>query len=269
MRKWTHLAPHEAILLLIGMHKVTQRDEQRQTLTGLDGLPVLTYVQGTRGSHPCADLAEVVGPDPVPAILADMSGWAVSGSVELGEQLIQRGARFMRHAHRMDRDLIADPPRPEWSTISLPDGLRLAPCDRQAVDLFPAWRAAFSPEHTDRYHGSDQHALDTSLTPLLAGEILGPVMLCSVLAVDEADHVIAGVVVTDRDGLPWIATVFRQPDSRYAGLGSVLLRRMLAGAASRGLAEIALAVSDANPARGLYEKLGFQLTRTSLTVLVP
>lgn len=79
----------------------------------------------------------------------------------------------------------------------------------------------------------------------------------------------AGVVVTDRDGLPWIATVFRQTGSRYAGLGSVLLRRVLAGAAARGLAEIALAVSDANPARGLYEKLGFQLTRTSLTVLVP
>ncbi|WP_229699622.1 GNAT family N-acetyltransferase [Streptomyces kronopolitis] len=265
----THLAPHKAFLLSIDMHKATQHDQQRQTLIGLDGLPALTYVEGTRDGHPCAELAEVVGPDPVPAILADMSGWAVSGSVELGEQLIQRGARIMRHAHSMRRDLIADPPQPEWSTISLPDGLRLAPCDRQAADLFPAWRAAFSPEHADHHHGSDQHALDTSLTPLLAGEILGPVMPCSVLAVDEADHVIAGVVVTDRDGLTWIANVFRQPDSRYAGLGSVLLRRVLAGTASRGLAEIALAVSDANPARGLYEKLGFQLTRTSLTVLVP
>ncbi|MEE4589917.1 GNAT family N-acetyltransferase [Streptomyces antimycoticus] len=248
---------------------MTQHDEQRQILTGPDGLPVLTYVQGTRDGHPWADLAEAVGPDPVSSILADMSGWAVSGSVELGEQLIQRGARIMRHAHSMHRDLITDPPQPEWSTISLPDGLRPAPCNRQATDVFPAWRAAFSFEHPDHYHGSDQQALDAELTPLLAGEVLGPVMPCSTLAVDEADQVIAGVIVTDRDGLPWIATVFRQPDSRYTGLGSVLLRRMLADAASHGLAEIALVVSNANPARRLYEKLGFQLTSTSLTVLVP
>ncbi|MER6980531.1 GNAT family N-acetyltransferase [Streptomyces carpinensis] len=248
---------------------MTLHDEHRQTLTGPDGLPVLTYVQGTRDGHPWADLAEVVGPDPVPSILTSMSGWAVSGSVELGEQLIQHGARIMRHAHGMHRDLISDPPPPEWATLDLPDGLHIAPSNRRSEELFPAWRAAFSPEHPDHYHGSDEQALHTQLTPLLTGEVLGPVMPCSTLAADEADRVIAGVIVTDRDGLPWIATVFRQPDPRYAGLGSALLRRMLADAASCGLREIALAVSDANPARHLYEKLGFRLTSTSLTVLVP
>ncbi|MGW3245760.1 GNAT family N-acetyltransferase [Streptomyces sp. NPDC001070] len=76
-------------------------------------------------------------------------------------------------------------------------------------------------------------------------------------------------MVTDRDGLPWIATVFRRPDPRCAGLGSRLLRRVLADAASRGLTRIGLAVSDANPPRRLYERLGFTVTRTSLTVLLP
>ncbi|MEV7951752.1 GNAT family N-acetyltransferase [Streptomyces rubiginosohelvolus] len=229
---------------------------------------MLTYIQGTRDGHPWADLAEVVGPDPVQSILAKMSGWAVSGSVELGDQLIRHGASIVRHAHSMHRDLISDTPLPEWSSDSLPVGLHFASCNRQAHHLLPAWRAAFSPEHPDHYHGSDEQAL-AQLTPLLAGQVLGAVMPCSTLAVDETDCVIAGVIVTNRDGLPWVATVFRQPDPCYAGLGAVLLRQMLADAAASGLTEIGLVVSDANPARRLYEKLGFQLTSTSLTVLVP
>ncbi|MFH8473583.1 GNAT family N-acetyltransferase [Streptomyces sp. NPDC018000] len=169
----------------------------------------------------------------------------------------------------MHVDLASGPSPSEWSTISLPDGLHIAPCNRPAHELFPAWRAAFSPEHPDHFQGSDGEALDTQLAPLLTGEVLGPVMPCSTLAVDETDRVVAGVIITDRDGLPWIATVFRRPDPHCAGLGSVLLRRMLADAASRGLTEMALVVSDGNRARHLYEKLGFRLTSTSLTVLVP
>ncbi|MGW9438073.1 N-acetyltransferase family protein [Streptomyces sp. NPDC055607] len=248
---------------------MTQHDERRQTLADSEGLPVLTYVQGTRDGRPWADLAEAVGPDPVPSVLAGMSGWAVSGPVELGKHLIRHGARTLRHAHDMRRDLIAAPPRPEWSAVGLPDGLGLAPCDRQAADLFPAWRAAFAPDHPDHHRGSDRQALETRLAPLFTGEALGPVLPCSMLVVDAADRVTAGVIVTDRDGLPWIATVFRRPDPHHAGLGSALLRRMLADAASLGLKEIALAVSDANPARRLYEGLGFRRTSTSLTVLVP
>ncbi|MFJ1699652.1 hypothetical protein ACIOHC_31980 [Streptomyces sp. NPDC088252] len=55
-------------------------------------MPVLTYLQGVREGHPWADLAEVIGPDPVDTIVFSMSGWAVSGSVELGEHLLRRGA---------------------------------------------------------------------------------------------------------------------------------------------------------------------------------
>ncbi|WP_431968023.1 GNAT family N-acetyltransferase [Actinacidiphila sp. bgisy160] len=245
------------------------REEERLVLLGPEGLPELTYVEGVRDGRPWADLARVVGPDPVPAVLAGMPGWAVSGSVELGEQLVRHGARVLRHAHGMERDLVADPPPREWASVPLPDGLRVVPCDRAAHELFPAWRAAFSPGHPDHHQGSDEEALDAQLAPLLSGAVLGPVLACSTLAVDGAGHVVAGVVVTDRDGRPWVATVFRQPESRYAGLGSRLLRRMLADAAAGGLARIGLAVSDANPARGLYEQLGFAVTDTSLTVLVP
>ncbi|MFJ9968343.1 GNAT family N-acetyltransferase [Streptomyces avermitilis] len=248
---------------------MSENDEQRQVLTNTDGTPVLTYLQGVREGRPWADLAQVVGPDPVEVILAGLSGWALSGSVELGEQLVRRGARIMRHAHSMRRDLVSAPPPPEWTALTFPCGLRAVPCDRDASDLFPSWRAAFPPEHVDHYNVSDEEALTAELVPLLAGKVLGPVMPCSSLLVDAADHVIAGVIVTNRDGLPWIADVFRRPGARHAGLGAQLLRCVVADATAHGLTEIALVVSDANPARRVYEKLGFQLVSTSLTVVLP
>ncbi|MFE7974028.1 GNAT family N-acetyltransferase [Streptomyces shenzhenensis] len=247
---------------------MTENDEQRQILTNAHGVPVLTYLRGVREGHPWADLAEVVGPDPVDTIVSGMSGWAVSGSVELGAELLRRGARVMRHAHEMRKDLIASEPPADWSSRDLGDGLRTAPCDRAAEAIFPAWRAAFPVGHPDHYQGSDERALNERLAPLLAGSVLGPVLPCSALVVDDTDRVVAGAIITDRDGLPWIADVFRQPGARYAGLGAALLRRVLGAAAADGLTEVALAVSDANPARRVYEKLGFRLTNTSLTVVV-
>ncbi|WP_433566636.1 GNAT family N-acetyltransferase [Nocardia sp. CA-151230] len=248
---------------------MSENDEQRQTLLDARGVPVLTYVRGVREGHPWADLAEVVGPDPVDTIVSDMSGWAVSGSVELGEQLLRCGARVIRHAHEMRRDLIAYPPPADWSSRALGNGFRVVPCDRGADALFPAWRAAFPAGHPDHHPGSDEDAVNERLVPVLAGSILGPVLPCSALVVDDTDHVVAGAIITDRDGLPWIADVFRRPGARYAGLGADLLRRVLGVAAADGLTEVSLVVSDANPARRIYEKLGFQLADTSLTVVVP
>ncbi|MFE3902043.1 GNAT family N-acetyltransferase [Streptomyces sp. NPDC059153] len=248
---------------------MTENEEQRQTLTNGQGVPVLTYLQGVREGHPWADLAEVVGPDPAETIVSGMSGWAVSGSVELGEELLSRGARVMRHAHEMRRDLVACPPPADWSSCALGNGLRAVPCDLDADAVFPAWRAAFSADHPDHHSGSDEEALNELLAPMLAGSVLGPVLPCSALVVDETDRVVAGAIITDRDGMPWIADVFRRPEARYAGLGANLLRRVLSAAAADGLADISLVVSDANPARRVYEKLGFQLTGTSLTVIVP
>ncbi|MFE9492615.1 GNAT family N-acetyltransferase [Streptomyces sp. NPDC006641] len=248
---------------------MAENDEQRQTLANGQGVPVLTYLQGVREGHPWADLAEVVGPDPVDTIVSGMSGWAVSGSVSLGEQLLRRGARVMRHAHEMRRDLVACPPPADWSSCFLGDGLRAVPCDLTADVVFPAWRAAFPADHPDHHSGSDEEALNKLLAPMLAGSVLGPVLPCSTLTVDETDRVVAGAIITDRDGLPWIADVFRRPEARYAGLGANLLRRALSAAAADGLADMSLVVSDANPARRVYEKLGFELTGTSLTVVVP
>ncbi len=82
--------------------------------------------------------------------------------------------------------------------------------------------------------------------------------------------VVAACLVTDRpqEG-PWVVDVFRRPAPGYLGLGSLLLRRALALLAHEGWTTLGLAVTDGNPARSTYERLGFQHVLESVTVQLP
>jgi GNAT superfamily N-acetyltransferase len=81
---------------------------------------------------------------------------------------------------------------------------------------------------------------------------------------------VAGVVGIDSDGLgPWIGDVFRDPAPAYAGLGAALLQLVLAAAADSGTAEVGLAVSDANPAGRIYERLGFVTAKSLASLVLP
>ncbi|MEU1286204.1 GNAT family N-acetyltransferase [Kitasatospora sp. NPDC005856] len=236
-----------------------------------DGEPVLRYVPGEREGRPWADLLEVLdaSADAAGYIRAELPGWVVSGPPALGQELVAHGARVLRHAHTFRRDLRADPPPADWAGTPLREGLRAVPCDRAPEEVFEAWRAAFAPGHVDHYPVSDAESLTERLTPLLEGKVIGPVLPSSLLAVDAEDRVVAGLILTDRDGLPWVADVFRHPERGYRGLGADLLRRTLGDAAARGHADVTLVVSEGNPARRVYESLGFLLQETSLTVVVP
>ncbi|MER7770747.1 GNAT family N-acetyltransferase [Kitasatospora sp. NPDC096140] len=236
-----------------------------------EGTPVLRYQPGERAGRPWADLLEVLdgSVDAAGYIRAELPGWVVSGSPELGRRLVADGATVLRHAHTFRRDLRADPPPADWAGAPLREGLRAAPCDRAPEELFEAWRAAFGPGHVDHFPGDDAQALSERLALLLAGNAIGPVLPSSVLAVDAEDRVVAGLVLTDRDGLPWVGDVFRHPHRGYRGLGADLLRLTVADAAARGLADVHLVVTEGNPARRVYEALGFRLKDTTLTVIVP
>ena len=56
------------------------------------------------------------------------------------------------------------------------------------------------------------------------------------------------------------------PEYRRQGIGSTLLRRVLADASVAGV-PVRLSVDMANPARHLYERLGFVVTDTSSVYL--
>ena len=220
------------------------------------------------------ELADGIAPEQVvPAVLADLPGALVSGSEAVGLALVAAGARRRRHAHVFSRDLRADPP-PPWRPVGIPDGVRITALDRPAADLVDAWRAAFPPGHPDHLGGPPPADVERELADQIGGQVLGPLLPCSGLAIDGEDRVVAGISVTDRRGTPpwgapWVGDLFRHPDPRWAGLGRLLLERALSIAAELGLPALGLAVTEGNPARRLYESLSFRLVLTSLTVEVP
>ncbi|WP_327676025.1 GNAT family N-acetyltransferase [Kitasatospora sp. NBC_00458] len=246
---------------------------------GVDGRPVVRYQRGERDGRPWADRLEVLDPGADPAVparyvLAELPGWVVSGPVPLGEELMRHGATALRHGHTMHRPLTGEPPAggwASWAEAPVRDGFHLVPCDREAGELVRASVGAFGPGHPDHRPGEldDEQTAVRRLDELLSGEVIGRLLPTSALVVDGADRVVAGAVLTDWDGLPWIAHVFRDPDLGYPGLGRGLLCRVLADTAARGAAQIGLAVTEGNRARRLYESLGFTVTRSTLTVVVP
>ncbi|MFJ8429699.1 GNAT family N-acetyltransferase [Kitasatospora sp. NPDC094019] len=246
---------------------------------GADGVAVVRFERGEREGRPWADRLEVVDPRADLAaqaafVRAELAGWVVSGPVRLGEELVRRGASVLRHGHTMHRSLTDAPPPggwAGWADTPLRDGFRAVPCDRGAAALAPASRTAFGPGHPDHRadEGQDEAVAVRRLSELLSGQVIGSVLPASSLVVDGTDRVVAGAVLTDRDGLPWIAHVFRDPAHGYPGLGRDLLRRVVAEVAAGGAEEIGLAVTEGNRARQLYTELGFTTTDTSLTVIVP
>lgn len=241
----------------------------RQIRVNAQGVPVISYLEGVRDGRPWADLVEVIGPDPVDLIMTELVGWAVSTPVELGGQLLDKGARLARHAHTMLcdlTDLSALPPL-EGPT---PEGFPFIPAhDRTAEDMFEAWAAAFPPGHPDHHSDrDDQQAFREELVPLMAGKLIGELLPCSSAAVNADGDVVAAVLVNAHQGTPWISEVFRHPERSPRGLGAHLLRHVQLRAAADGLTELGLAVTYANRAKHTYARIGFTITSTSMTVII-
>lgn len=244
-------------------------------LLGDDGRVLARFVQDTRDGRPWADLLEleagVAVDEVVPVALRDLAGWLVAGPVELGRALVAAGGRWWRHAHVMRRALRPPPPR-EWATGRHGE-LRIEPVSRPPADLAPAMLAAYPPGHLDFEPGDDElphvvHRLDRTMGGQEVGRLLG----CSRLAVDAADRVVGAALVCDSPsptpfGGPWLAELFR--DARGHGVGAALLRHALVAAAGDGHAAIGLAVTEGNPARGLYEATGFEVVSSALSVYLP
>ena len=238
---------------------------ERVILAGPDGVPAISYVEDRRNGRPCADLIEVLGPGAAEAVMTNLRGWAVAGPVGLGEELVARGARMTRHAHEMTCELGTAP----YAEEGAPDGFRFVPCDRSAEDVFAAWRAAYPRSHPDHRAMDDDTALRDVLGPLLAGRIIGEILPCSLLAVDADDTVGGGVMVTFFHDRPWVAEIFRDPARTPSGLGARMLAAVRTRAADAGYERLGLAVSEGNPARRVYERLGFTVVRSSMTLVIP
>ena len=108
----------------------------------------------------------------------------------------------------------------------------------------------------------------------MAGTFLGPPISGTATALAPDDSLVGLIAIfglaEDAAVLPWIGTVYRVPDPRWRGLGETLVRHAMAQCSPpRGTSRMGLAVTDGNPAQRLYERLGFVVVETKLSVRIP
>jgi GNAT superfamily N-acetyltransferase len=244
---------------------VIEGPDGRRVLLDAAGAPVGRYDHDERGGVVYADLFArepgVSAEHAAVAVLADLRGMRFAGDEELGRELIAAGGKALRHGQLMTHDLAE---RPSWSH---PPGYRLTDVDRPATDLVDAYVAAFAPGHVDHRDEPRESALAT-LEGHVSGTEFGPLLRGSGLAVASDDTVVGAIVLGTLPGEPplngpWLIEVFRHPAHR--GVGRALCERALALVDAPALG---LIVSEGNPARGLYETLGFRLVHTVLVVQI-
>jgi len=239
---------------------------ERKLLRDAVGTPVGRYEHVERDHAAYADMfvrepgvaIELV----VETLLAELRGMRIAGDGALGRELIAAGGKPVRHAHVLSRDLVADPAPARWTE---PPEVRLTDVDRPASDLVDTFRAAYPPGHPDHRDEPPERSL-ADLEGWIAGHEFGPLLTGSGLAV-TAEGTVAGAILLGTtpgdppDNGPWVIELFRHPACR--GVGRPLLERALALAT---VPTLGLAVTEGNPARALYEELGFMLARTTLVV---
>jgi GNAT superfamily N-acetyltransferase len=138
----------------------------------------------------------------------------------------------------------------------LPDGVTVrafAPGDGRAFgDLM-----ADAYARTVDDHGEPRSWHRTEAQRAIAGDFGAVDWGSSLVAATIAGALVAASVVTEHRGLPLLAFAVTAPGWRNHGLGTALLVRTANRLAAAGHDEWALAVTVGNPARRLYERLGF------------
>ncbi len=225
---------------------------------------------------PSAELFEVMADldTVVDQILTDLAGWNLTTTDEaLASALVERGAIPTRHFSLMTVALDAR----NWLAegASTLDAYDIRPLNAQSDvprDVIGLVRSAYPEGHPDEELGSDDDIV-RDIRNALAGIRLGALMDASALVFDGDRPV--GLVLLNRvvgappTGGPWITDICRAPDPQYAGLGRALLVRTLDLCRSAGEPSVSLAVTEGNPARRLYESLGFRLVATTRKVRLP
>ena len=192
------------------------------------------------------------------ACLRELRGWIVVAPAELGRALLDAGATKRRHARLMTHDLRDVPSEIDPRVVPLTAG---------AAELQAVHRSAYRPDHPDWEIARDH----TAIGRLLRGELVGPLLDASRMAVDGG-RVVGAAIVNDFPGTPpvagpWLSELFRDP--AVPGIGRELLRGALAAAAADGLPALGLVVTAGNPAGELYLAEGFRTLRDDISVNVP
>jgi GNAT superfamily N-acetyltransferase len=199
-----------------------------------------------------------------PADLADVAMAAMPGhrlivdDAALAEALIDRAATLVRAASLMVVTL------PVPSPGSPTPGVELRPLQDTPHEYGEVMRRAYPPDHPDHEHGdATPEGARATIRGYLSGEIVGPV-IAEASAEAGLDGVLVGVAVVSEmpaddefDGGPWITDLFVDPAAQGRGVGKALLGLAIERLTAAGRPTLGLAVTLGNPARRLYESLGF------------
>jgi GNAT superfamily N-acetyltransferase len=145
---------------------------------------------------------------------------------------------------------LADVPAPPGPVASRPvrDG------DGTALGLLA--HAAYRGSVDDNGEQEAWHVAD--LTSALEGEY-GRLMTPVSRAVPAEDRLVAAALFAWWDDLPMLTFCLTHPDHRGQGLATRLITHAARELAAEGHDAMHLAVTETNPARALYERLGFRV----------
>lgn len=185
----------------------------------------------------------------------------------LADALISQGVTLVRASSLMVLRLPAPSPGAPGP------GVELLPVQDTPFEYGEIVRRAYPPDHPDHEMGdATPEGAAATIRGYLAGEIVGP-LLTRASAEARLNGVLVGVnIVSDLpaddeyDGGPWITDLFVDPSAQGHGVGRALLSHALTQLTASGRDRLGLAVTVGNPARRLYEALGFveQGTRWNL-----
>ena len=242
------------------------------TTLDVAGRPVLRYVAGTRDGRQLADLAEPLVDDATAAdaAVAAFPGWQIATSQRtFATALTTREAILRRHRYVMSGPTAphADAPLDPASGIHL-IGLH----DLSVRELLPTWLAAYPPEHVDHEPGTLDEIMTSCWDHLDDPAWRSTEHRSSAIAV-EGDTIVGGIIVDLRPepvpfGGPWLSDVWRRPDRTHRGLGTWLIARAMRLLHEDSLATLGLSVTHGNPARRVYERLGFVEALESWTLRI-
>lgn len=230
----------------------------------------LQYVEDTRDGLPIADLTRVAPGRPVDEA-ADMAldrlpGWLLATEdAALATALLDKGAGRVRHARLMGCDTSLHRDAPAIETVPR----RSVPVS----DFLHGWLAAYPEGHPDYESGTDDELVARCWDWYDEPDWLAREHRSSGLVV-AGGQVVGGIIVSLRPqpvpyGGPWVHDVWRVPGISEPGLGAALIAQAMRLLDEDDQPRLGLTVSEGNPARRVYERLGFIEVVEAWTLLLP
>lgn len=133
----------------------------------------------------------------------------------------------------------------------------VSPCAAVSVESLATLMVEAYQGTVDWEDGDDEGVAEAEIRGTLDGKYGSFLSTASGVIVNEVGNPISAVFVSNLEGLATILFVYTSKNQAGRGMASKLIRNAAYRLNQMGFEEVSLYVSDDNPVRSLYEKLGF------------